>query len=143
MNKYRKSILLLSILGAIDSVYLWIIKLVNKPTLCIQGVGDCWSVNTSKYSEINGIPISVLGAVAYLLIIIIIIFENRIELVKRNSTLAVFGITLIGVVYSAYLTYLEIWIIRAICPFCILSALIMLALFSLSIIGLKNDQALN
>lgn len=143
MNKYRKSILLLSILGAIDSVYLWIIKLVNKPTLCIQGVGDCWSVNTSKYSEINGVPISVLGAAAYLLIIIVVIFENRIELVKRNSTLAVFGITLIGVVYSAYLTYLEIWIIRAICPFCILSALIMLALFSLSIIGLKNDQALN
>lgn len=143
MNKYRKSILLLSILGAIDSVYLWIIKLVNKPTLCIQGVGDCWSVNTSKYSEINGVPISILGAAAYLLIIIVVIFENRIELVKRNSTLAVFGITLIGVVYSAYLTYLEIWIIRAICPFCILSALIMLALFSLSIIGLKNDQALN
>lgn len=143
MNKYRKSILLLSILGAIDSVYLWIIKLVNKPTLCIQGVGDCWSVNTSKYSEINGVPISVLGAAAYLLIIIVVIFENRIELVTRNSTLAVFGITLIGVVYSAYLTYLEIWIIRAICPFCILSALIMLALFSLSIIGLKNDQALN
>lgn len=141
MNKYQKSILLLSSLGVIDSVYLWIIKLVNKPTLCIQGVGDCWSVNTSKYSEINGFPISVLGAAAYLLIFLIVCFEKRFDLVKRNSPLALFGITLIGVVYSAYLTYLEIWVLHAICPFCILSALIMLTLFSLSIIRLKNDQA--
>ena len=129
-----------SILGAMDALYLLIYKLTGNNQMCL-GNGGCHNVNFSSYSEIYGIPVSALGLVAYLVIIGIVVLEPRIRLVEENGPLALFGISLVGVAFSAYLTYLEYFVIHAVCPFCITSAIIITLIFILAIIRLVKQTA--
>ena len=130
--------MIISILGLIDAIYLALIKFLNKPEMCLEGIGDCWSVNLSPYSSIYGIPVSVLGACAYIVLIGIFVFENKRPDMKDLLLKGTFGITTIGFLFSCYLTYLELFVIHAICPFCVVSAILMTALFIISIIRLKE-----
>ena len=54
--------------------------------------------------------------------------------------LAIFGFSLMGVLYSAYLTYLELFVIYAICRWCVASAVIMAVFFILSILNLNYGR---
>jgi uncharacterized membrane protein len=130
----------ISILGAADSVYLLIYKLTGNPHMCL-GNGGCHNVNFSPYSEINGIPISVFGICAYLAILCILMLEGRVKIAKENGPLAIFGIGLGGVAFSVYLTYLELYVIHAICPFCVVSAIAITLIFILAIIRLVKQTA--
>jgi uncharacterized membrane protein len=133
MKLWRKIAGVTALVGVLDSIYLTILKFSNNKSLCIQGIGDCWSVNTSIYSEIWGIPIALLGMVAYAVILLLLWAEQRSHLIQQYADYILFGVTLIGVIYSAYLTYLEIAVIKAICPFCVVSAVAMLILFIYSV----------
>jgi uncharacterized membrane protein len=139
-NKLWLWSLIVSGIGLLDAVYLIVLKYTNNKAMCIQGVGDCWTVNISRYSTIAGIPVSVLGAIAYLAIILLLILEKRGTLWRSRSMLINFGLSLIGLLYSIYLTYLEIAVIRAVCPFCVLSAICMLTLFGLNLMRLAPSQ---
>ncbi|HWQ05529.1 MAG TPA: vitamin K epoxide reductase family protein [Longilinea sp.] len=139
-NKLWLWSLLVTVIGLLDSIYLIILKYSNNKAMCIQGVGDCWSVNISRYSMIGGIPVAVLGAISYLVIIALLLLENRGRLWQTQGILLNFGLSLIGVLFSAYLTYLEIAVIHAICPFCVLSAICMLVLFGLNLARLAPSQ---
>ena len=136
MKSLRTIAITAAILGILDSIYLLIIKVSNNKALCIQGVGDCWSVNTSRYSEVFGIPLSVLGIIAYAVILTLWILLPLNDFFKRNIPIVNFMLSLIGVIYSAYLTYLEIAVIKAICPFCVVSAILLVILFVVSLIQL-------
>jgi uncharacterized membrane protein len=131
--------LVLTVLGAADAVYLLIYKLTGNSHMCL-GNGGCHNVNFSPYSEINGIPVSVFGISAYLVILCILVLEARVKTVKENGPLAVFGISLGGVAFTAYLTYLEIYVIHAICPFCVASAILITFIFILAIIRLVKQS---
>jgi uncharacterized membrane protein len=128
----------LAILGAADALYLFIYKLTGNSQMCL-GNGGCHNVNFSPYSEIYGIPVAVFGLSAYLAILCILVLEARLNIAKENGPLAIFGISLGGVAFSAYLTYLEIYIIHAICPFCVASAILITFLFILAIIRLVKQ----
>lgn len=128
-------------IGLVDSLYLIWIKIANDKAYCLQGVGDCWTVNTSKYSEIFGIPIALFGAIAYLVILLVFMLENRSQTLRSYGLNILFGLTLIGILYSAYLTYLELFVINAICPFCVISAICMTVLFVLTVVRLVRSQA--
>jgi uncharacterized membrane protein len=139
----RKIILIIAFLGLSDAVYLLIIKLSSNKALCVPGLGDCWSVNNSIYSEWNGIPISVFGMLAYVSIILLLTLLNRVSFLKNFNHIFVLGISLIGFIFSIYLTYLQIAVIKAICPFCIISAITMTTVFVLSIFYFFENQNLN
>ncbi len=129
-----------TLVGLLDSIYLSYIKLTHTEAFC-AGIGECDIVNTSPYSEIAGIPMALLGASAYVALVILLIVEGRRGFWKNNSLLIFFGMTLIGLLYSAYLTYIEVAVINAICPFCVLSAVAMLVLFVVSILRLRQQLA--
>jgi uncharacterized membrane protein len=126
-----------AILGLIVALYLVYIKINPASTFC-AGVGDCEAVNTSIYSEINGIPIAVLGTLAYAFILGILLLESRSGMIEQWGPLVIFGTTLIGVLYSAYLTYIELAVIHKICPYCVTSAVVMTIIFVFSIIRLRK-----
>jgi len=136
----RKLMLIFSLLGLSDATYLLVIKLTSNKALCVPGLGDCWSVNTSAYSEWNGIPISVFGMLAYISIISILLLSKRFEFIRTYSSIFILGISLIGFIFSIYLTYLQFAVIKAICPFCIISAITMTTVFVLSIINFIKNQ---
>lgn len=128
----------LALLGFIDSIYLGWLKWTGATAAC-SNIGDCDTVNNSVYAEIYGIPIAFLGALAYLLLLVLLAVEDRGEFWRENSPLVFFGITFAGTLYSAYLTYLEIAVLRAICPFCVLSAVVMTSLFAYAVFRLVKQ----
>jgi uncharacterized membrane protein len=130
--------LVLAFIGMLDSVYLLIYKISKNNAMCL-GNGDCSTVNASRYSEIYGIPVSLLGILAYLAITALLFLELRKIISRENSTLLVFGLSLVGVIFSAYLTYVEFYVIHAVCPFCIISAIVIALIFVISIIRLFQE----
>jgi uncharacterized membrane protein len=131
----RLSSALLAALGALDAAYLTYIKLAHVEAIC-RGVGDCESVNSSIYSEIHGIPIAVFGLLAYLAILALLGLETRLALLQDYGPLSIFGLALTGTLYSAYLTYVELFVIHAVCPYCVASALLITGLLVLAVIRL-------
>lgn len=130
--------MILAVLGLLNSIYLTWVKFTGKYELC-GPIGNCESVNTSQYSEVFGIPIALLGAGAYLVMIISLSLESRGSFWVEYSPIIVFGGSLIGVLYSIYLTYIEVAVLKAICPYCVISAIILVLLLVLSSIRLIHD----
>lgn len=129
-------------IGLVDSVYLTWVKIANKYALC-GPIGDCESVNTSQYSELAGIPIALLGAGAYLVIIGLLLIESRSSFWTEYSPLMILGISLAGSLYSIYLTYIEIAVLHAICPYCVVSAIAIILLLLLTILRLVKSQRID
>lgn len=142
MNNHRLRIfsVILAVIGLIDSIYLSWEKIFHVEVFC-GGSGDCQTVANSPYSEISGIPIAFLGVGVYIVIIALLYLEGRGTFWRQNSPLIIFGLTLAGTIYSIYLTYLEIAVIYAICPYCVISAVVMTLLFIVAIIRLFRDSS--
>ncbi len=102
--KLRRASILLAVLGLLDSIYLVWVKYTGAYALC-GPIGNCETVNSSQYSEIFGIPISLLGAGAYAIMIVLLLLENRGQIWAELSYMIVFGMSLIGVLYSIYLIF--------------------------------------
>jgi uncharacterized membrane protein len=140
VQKLRIAAIITAGIGLLDSIYLSWVKITHSEVYCGTS-GQCETVSNSSYSEIGGVPIAYLGLGAYLAVLLLLYLEGRGKLWQENSPLVVFGISLVGVIYSVYLTYIEIWVLRAICPYCVLSALAMLALFVISILRMGQGVA--
>jgi uncharacterized membrane protein len=131
-------LLALSVVGLLDAIYLTWIKLSDANLIC-TGVGGCDVVNTSEYSLLAGLPIALFGAIAYVIFIILLLYESRYEWILENGPLVLFGLSLFGFLYSVYLTYIELFVIFAICPYCVLSAIIMTMILALAWIRLRQS----
>ena len=122
-----------SVVGLLVSIYMTIYKLTNNDAMCL-GSGGCSFVNASRYSEINGFPVAAVGLIGFLALIAVMLLEGRSEFFSDNGPLLEFGMSLMGVMYSIYLTYLEIYVIRHYCPFCVTSAIAITLVFIFSTI---------
>jgi uncharacterized membrane protein len=130
---------ILALAGMGVSAYLTWAHLAHQSVACGQSQ-DCDMVQQSVYSEVGGIPVALLGLMAYTALFALTLLRGRVaEHLDNYIPLAVFGISLIGVLYSAYLTYLEVFVIYAICRWCVSSALIITAIFLLSLPDLKAE----
>jgi len=131
-----RGMLVLSLLGLGISIYLTAVHYTETPLVCL-GTSGCETVNRSAYSEVAGIAVALLGAGAYLAILGLLGAEAYTLIQRQTAGLNVFGIALAGMLYSAYLTYVEIFLLRAICSWCVISALIMTAIFALALVRLR------
>lgn len=126
-------------IGLADSIYLSWVKLAHRPIYC-GGYGGCETVAESKYAAVAGIPVAFFGILAYLAILAFLYLEARDGFWADNGPLLVFGISLAGFFYSLYLTYLELYVIHAVCFYCVVSAVAITALLVLSIVRLARGQ---
>lgn len=125
----------LAIIGMVLAGYL--VYLHYSPTetlLCTEGSG-CDVVTKSIYSKIWGIPVAALGFLMYLSILVLAILAEK-GLQKRAMLLSIFFIALAGVVFSSYLTYVEFFVLYAVCNFCLASAADILLIFGISVTNL-------
>lgn len=136
-TRLRVAGIILSILGLIVAGYLIFFKIFPTSTLCI-GAGGCETVNTSVYSEVLGIPVAALGALAYAAMLGLLLLENRSSLLQEWGPMLVFGLALAGTLYSAYLTYIELAVIHAVCPYCVASAVIITLILIVSAVRLRR-----
>jgi uncharacterized membrane protein len=132
-----------TILGMAVSGYLSVIKLTHTPIYCTPGLGDCATVNSSQWSLLWGIPIAIFGFLSYLAILILMIFGPKVKILTTYWRYAILGIGLFGFLYSLYLTYLEIFVIKAVCQWCITSAVCMTTIFIASCFLVKHQTAAN
>ncbi len=117
----RALLALLAVAGAGISAYLTWSYVQGTAPVCVGGSGGCETVQTSRYADILGIPVASLGLLAYAGLLG--------SALIRGERAALFGlpIALVGTLFSAYLTYLEIFVIKAFCQWCVASAALMVA----------------
>jgi len=102
------------------SGYLTYLKFSATEAVCVAGGAfDCGTVLNSVYSEIGGIPIAALGLATNLVVLALLLLENRVGFLREFGTLAVFGVLLFAFIYSVYLVYLQAFVIQAYCPWCL------------------------
>jgi uncharacterized membrane protein len=127
----------LTVIGLFVAAYMTIYAITSNDNMCI-GSQDCSVVNASRYSKINiagiPIPVAVLGVAGYAAILGVLLFERRTDFLQENGSLVFFGLSLMGFLFTLYLIYVEIALIRAYCPFCIASQTAMILIFILSVI---------
>jgi uncharacterized membrane protein len=128
----------LAVAGLLISAYLTWTHIVGAAPVCISGSGGCETVQSSRYATILGIPVATLGAVAYLGLLFSAVLRGEagvylgflillFSAVLRGEAGVYLGflIALVGAFFSAYLTYLEVFVIRALCQWCLASAAVM------------------
>ncbi|HEY6042873.1 MAG TPA: vitamin K epoxide reductase family protein, partial [Anaerolineae bacterium] len=95
------------------------------------GVGNCEAVNTSRFSEFLGIPVALLGGLSYIAIAGLAV-AILYEFYDRVARPALFFLAAVGLLFSAYLTYIELFVLHEICPWCVLSAILITLITVLS-----------
>jgi uncharacterized membrane protein len=108
------------------ATYLTTVHYAGQPIAC-GGVGDCEYVNSTKYADLIGVPVALLGALAYATMFVTIIAA----LVRKQEALlaGAWGIAAASFAFSMYLTYIELRVIDAICVYCVVSASLTTVLF--------------
>lgn len=137
--------LLLALGGVFNAAYLVITKLANTEAYCPPSSGfNCDLVQNSIYSTIAGVPIQYLGLAGFLAILGTLVLEPRLPFFRARGKLLVFAMTLVGFLYSAYLTAIEAFVLRAWCLYCVFSAVIMTLLFVIAFVRVwRSLQTIN
>ena len=138
LSRIEIALVALAIIGLLVSVYMTIYKITSNDSMCI-GSKDCSVVNASRYSEIYGIPVAVIGLLGYAVILTVLLLERNPGFFKQNGAMLLFGLSLTGFLFTLYLIFLEIALIKAYCPFCITSQAAMTIIFILSVIRLVRQ----
>jgi len=129
---------ILALAGILVSTYLSIIMLgEGSINYCLTG-SNCEIVNSSVYSKIFGIPVSVVGVLGYASILIV----SFLSISEQKKWKSIFILTTTGVTFSLYLTYMSIFQINAICSLCTVSLIIMLSIFTTILLN-KSRMAPN
>jgi uncharacterized membrane protein len=119
----------LSLAGTLVSGYLTWLHLTGASALC-TGLGGCEVVQSSRYAWVGPVPVALLGLGAYLALLLLALWRWRGG--PAWAGLVLFGLAVAGALYSGYLTYIEVFVLGALCPWCVTSAVIILALAGLA-----------
>jgi len=124
-------ILLLAFLGFLDATYLTVEHFANVIPPCTT-TGGCEKVLTSQFAIVFGVPIALVGAVYYFLVLAF--FISFFDTGKFFLVSKIWRFTAVGFASSVWFLYLQFFIVKAICPYCMASAVISTAIFVLSIV---------
>jgi uncharacterized membrane protein len=132
-RRLRIAILVLALIGAGVAGYLTYVHYEGLKVLCLSS-GGCETVQASRYAKLDGVPVAVLGLLGYIGILGSLLIRGE------TGRVAGFAIALIGFGFSMYLTYRELFTIKAICQWCVSSAVIMTILAVLTAIRALREE---
>jgi uncharacterized membrane protein len=115
------------VVGVAVAAYLTYVHYAGLQPFCAGGSGGCERVQSSSYAKLAGIPVAVLGLAGYVAIAVALSATGE----RAQLTAAALAVTGFGV--SAYLTYLELFVIHAICQWCVASAVLLALLAVLTV----------
>ena len=123
---------LVALAGMFVALYLTLYKLGYIGTL-VCAVGSCETVQTSKWATLLGIPVGAWGVGYYVAVLGVALAGLAPSLADRPAVSRLLvAMTGFGLLFSLWLTYLELFVIHAICQWCVISALLAAALFVIS-----------
>ena len=123
----------MSLAGFLDATYLTIEYYRGSEMIC-GPIWDCGTVANSRYADIGGVPISLGGALFYLTIFLLTVgyFDT-----KRDRILTIVAVlSFPGFLVSLVLVYLQVFILRSLCLYCLLSVLASTSIFAVASIYL-------
>ncbi|MEW5926592.1 MAG: vitamin K epoxide reductase family protein [Gemmatimonadota bacterium] len=136
----RMAVAVLSLLGVFISGYLALYKLGYLGVIQC-GTGGCETVQASKYAYFLGFPVAVWGIGAYAALFALAVLGVQPRWMHdRRVAVGLFALAGVGVLFSAYLTYLEAAVIHAWCRWCVASAVLITLIFLLTIPGLRRAR---
>jgi uncharacterized membrane protein len=139
--KYRMAAALLSLLGVFVAAYLYLYK-IGKIGTIVCGTGGCETVQLSRWSSFMGVDVALIGVVGYLVMLAVAVAGLQPGAAGRRWPGDLLVLLSGGaLVFSAYLTYLELFVIHAICRWCVASAVIVLALFVVAVLDARRVRA--
>lgn len=125
-DNLRRAIAFVAALGLGVATYIAIADSGGGSPVCLAGGHGCATVAKSSYSHVAGVNIAIFGIFGYVLLLASAFFRN--DLARFGG----FAVALGGFGYSVFLTYLELFVIDAICQWCVVSAILMTVLFAVS-----------
>ncbi len=134
-------IALLSLAGLFIAIYMYLYK-IGKIGSLVCGTGGCETVQLSPQARFLGVEVALIGVVGYaavLLLALLALSPRFAGLAWPSQLLALMAGG--AVLFTAYLTYLELFVIHAICRWCVGSAVIILAIFGLALRDLRRARA--
>ncbi len=141
MNR-RRAIAVLALLGALDSAYLLLAKLGYIGGLSCTISQGCDLVNTSRYSEFLGVPVAGIGLAGYLALFAVALVGVQPRWVaNRRPDVWLSLLSGIALIFTLYLTYAELFILKAICQWCVVSQLVIVGIFVLAAFGVWSRPA--
>lgn len=136
----RRLVALLALGGVFLSAYLTMYKLGMIGTLACS-IGSCETVQTSRWASFLGLPVAAWGVGFYLAVFALAMLWSESSLASsRGLGWAMLVLTGWGVIFSAWLTYLELYVIHAICTWCVVSAVLATVIFVLVVIGWRKGN---
>ena len=139
----RQLIALLALFGILVATYLTLYKAGAIAGLSCS-VGSCEAVQLSRWATFLGLPVAAWGIVFYVVLLLLALVGMQGPLAEsRGVALALVAWTGWGVLFSAYLTYLELFVIHAICQWCVVSAVLVTIAFVVSVLDVRARGALS
>jgi uncharacterized membrane protein len=133
-----QAIALLALAGFFIALYLWLYKIgIIGELQC--GTGSCETVQASRYAELLGIPVALYGVVGYAVLFgasLLAIAPGNAD--RRRPELALAALASLGFAFTLYLTAVELFVIHAICRWCVTSAAIITAIWALALPGVRR-----
>jgi uncharacterized membrane protein len=137
--RHRQAIALLALVGLFVALYLWLHALGFGGAIKCGASGECETVQTSQWAVFFGLPVAFYGVVGYFAVLIVALASLRpAALAQTGWNLVLLGLATIGVVFTVYLTYVELFLIHAICRWCVGSAVIILLIWVVSLLSLRS-----
>ena len=128
--RHRMAAAALALLGLLVSVYLLLYKIGVVGELRCVGSGGCERVNTSRWSAFLGLPVAAYGVAGYLVLLGIALYGLREDQAGRpGATRWLAALSGLALLFSLYLLALELFVIHAVCLWCSISGLAILAIF--------------
>ncbi len=127
----RAAVLALSLVGIAIAGYLTYSRYADVSLAC--ATGGCETVQSSRYSEVVGVPVAVLGLLGYAGILAATIWDTVV------ARAAAFALATIGFAFGLYLLYVQLFVLEAICHWCLASDAVMTALFVVTLLRVRAD----
>lgn len=122
----RRIATFLATFGIGVAAYIAIAQADGGTPACLAGGGGCETISRSSHSELAGIGVATIGILGYLLLLAAALLRGD------GARMGGFALALTGFGFSAYLTYLELFVIDAVCQWCVASALLMTLLLGVN-----------
>jgi uncharacterized membrane protein len=131
---YRMGAALMSLVGLFVSAYLYLYQIGRIGTLAC-GSGGCETVQASAWSRIAGVEVALVGVIGYAGLLVVALLALQPTLAgKRWPPNLLLILASLGMLFTIYLTSLELFVIRAICRWCVGSAAIITSIFVLAVL---------
>ncbi|HEV7884442.1 MAG TPA: vitamin K epoxide reductase family protein [Solirubrobacteraceae bacterium] len=133
-RRLRLAAFVLTLAGIGVAAYLTYIHYAGLQPFCAGGSHGCERVQSSSYASVGGLPVALLGLAGYVAIAVALVAPGE------RARLAATALAVSGFGFSAYLTYLELFVIDAICQWCVASAVILTLLTVVTVWRLLVDD---